>query len=95
MGHDAVAMCAVIGVPDEVRGSVPKAFVQLATGFEPSPALEAAIAGHVRQRLAAYEYPRAIEFVRELPLTTTGKIRRRALRELHERDADLQRHHDR
>jgi acetyl-CoA synthetase len=81
VGHDAVAMAAAIGVPDEIRGEVVKAFVQLAEGREPSPALEADIQRHVRERLAAYVYPRQIEFVSALPMTTTGKIRRAALRE--------------
>jgi acetyl-CoA synthetase len=80
MAHPAVAMVAVVGVPDELRGNVVKAFVQLGDRG-PSEQLRSEIADHVRQRLAAYEYPREIEFVDELPLTTTGKIRRKELRE--------------
>jgi acetyl-CoA synthetase len=79
--HPAVGMAAAIGIPDEIRGEVVKAFIKLADGHEPSAGLEDEIAGLVRQRLAAYEYPRQIEFVDELPLTTTGKIRRLALRQ--------------
>jgi acetyl-CoA synthetase len=81
VAHEAVAMAAAIGVPDELRGEVVKAFVLLADGSRPSPELEADIQRHVRERLAAYVYPRQIEFVSELPLTTTGKIRRAALRQ--------------
>lgn len=82
MRHPAVAMAAAVGVPDHVRGEAVKAFVKLAEAHEPSPELEAEIRALVRERLAAYLYPRHIEFVDELPLTTTGKIRRAELRRL-------------
>ncbi|MDF9747550.1 acyl-CoA synthetase [Natrinema salsiterrestre] len=78
-GHDAVADAAVIGVPDDERGEVPKAFVVLSSGRNPSDALRTAIREHVRERLAKYEYPREIEFVDELPKTATGKVRRASL----------------
>ena len=81
MGHVAVAMCAVVGVPDEIRGQVPAAFVVLRDGNEPTEELASALRDHVRTRLAAHEVPRQITFVDELPRTTTGKIMRRALRE--------------
>jgi acetyl-CoA synthetase len=81
MQHRAVAMAAAVGVPDPIRGEVVKAFIQLAQGNEPSPELVDDIQQLVRRRLAAYEYPREVEFVDELPLTTTGKIRRADLRE--------------
>jgi acetyl-CoA synthetase len=85
MKHPAVAMVGVVGVPDKVRTEIVKAFVQLRPEVMPSDALKADLAAHVKTRLAAHEYPREVEFVAELPLTTTGKIMRRELRR---RDAE-------
>jgi acetyl-CoA synthetase len=79
--HPAVANAAVVPSPDEMRGNVVKAFIVLAAGHAPSPALEDDIQQHVRRFLAPYEYPREIEFIDALPMTTTGKVQRRVLRE--------------
>ncbi|TMB32281.1 MAG: AMP-dependent synthetase [Deltaproteobacteria bacterium] len=78
--HPAVALAAVVGEPDPVRTEVVKAVIVLKQGFTPGDALKAELQEHVRSRLAAHEYPRIVEFVKELPLTATGKIIRRALR---------------
>jgi len=79
--HAAVANAAVVPSPDETRGNIVKAFIVLAPGQMPSRALEEDIQRHVRQFLAPYEYPREIEFIDALPMTTTGKVQRRVLRE--------------
>ncbi|MGY2050113.1 AMP-binding protein [Methylobacterium sp. JK268] len=79
--HPAVALAAAVGKPDPVRTEIVKAVVVLRPGHAPSDALAAEIQDFVRQRLSAHEYPREIAFRTSLPLTTTGKIIRRVLRE--------------
>jgi len=78
--HAAVANCAVIGIPDALRGTLVKAFVVLQPGVMGSPTLVDELQRQVRQHLAPYETPKAIEFVAALPMTTTGKVQRCVLR---------------
>ncbi|OHE22315.1 MAG: AMP-dependent synthetase [Syntrophus sp. GWC2_56_31] len=78
--HPAVAMSAVIGTPDPVRTELVKAFIVLKPGTPVTEDLATDIKEFVKTRLAAHEYPREIEFVTELPMTTTGKIIRGELR---------------
>ena len=78
--HAAVANAAVIPKPDRERGALVKAFVVLAPGFEASDELVVQLQEHVRGKLAPYEYPKEIEFIDALPMTTTGKVQRRVLR---------------
>lgn len=80
LGHPAVRLVAVVGVPDLTRTEIIKACVVLNDGWTPNQALRAELQEHVRQRLAAHEYPRQIEFLDSLPMTTTGKVMRRELR---------------
>jgi len=80
--HPAVQEAAVVGSPDVIRGLIVKAFVVLSPGHTPSDSLIRDIQRHVKQVTAPYKYPRAIEFVDELPKTISGKIKRQELREL-------------
>lgn len=79
--HEAVQMAAVVGKPDPVRTEAVKAYVVLKPGFSGDDALKKAISDWVKTRLSAHEYPREVDFVDQLPLTTTGKVIRRELRE--------------
>ena len=81
MRHPAVEMAAVVGKPNPERGEIVKAYVVLRSGVTPGGDLARELAEHVKSRLAAHEYPREVAFVDSLPLTTTGKIIRRELRE--------------
>jgi acetyl-CoA synthetase len=78
--HPAVANAAVVGSPDTERTNIVKAFIVLQAGYAASPGLEAELQAHVRGKLAPYEYPKEIEFIDQLPMTTTGKVQRRVLR---------------
>lgn len=81
MEHPGVLECAVTAAPDAVRGQVVKATVVLAKGYTPSEELTKALQSHVKKATAPYKYPRIVEYVKELPKTTSGKIRRNAIRE--------------
>ncbi|MBI2715491.1 MAG: acyl-CoA synthetase [Rhizobiales bacterium] len=79
--HPAVALAAVVGKPDALRTEIVKAFIVLKQGQAPSDALAADIQGFVKTRLSAHEYPREVAFIDDMPMTTTGKVIRRLLRE--------------
>jgi len=79
--HPAVLETAITAVPDELRGQIVKASIVLAKGYEPSDALVKELQNHVKTTTAPYKYPRVVEFVKELPKTISGKIRRVEIRE--------------
>ncbi len=81
VGHPSIALAAAVGKPDALRTEIVKAYVVLKDGVEPSDALKVEISGFVRERLSAHEYPREVEFVDSMPLTTTGKVIRRIFRD--------------
>jgi acetyl-CoA synthetase len=80
--HPAVKECAVISIPDEIRGAIVKAYVILKDSTAGNEELVKELQEHVKYMTAPYKYPRAIEFIDELPKTTSGKIRRIELRQL-------------
>lgn len=80
-GHPAVALAAAVGKPDPLRTEIVKAYVVLKEGVEPGEELATDISQWVRERLSAHEYPREVEFVASMPLTTTGKVIRRIFRD--------------
>ena len=79
--HPAVLECAITGIPDPIRGQVIKATVVLTKDYSPSDELVLELQNHVKSVTAPYKYPRAIEFVNELPKTISGKIRRVEIRD--------------
>ncbi len=81
MEHPAVSEVAVTGVPDKIRGFAVKATVILHDGYEPSEELTKELQAYVKKNTAPYKYPRVIEYVKELPKTFNGKIRRSEIRE--------------
>lgn len=80
LAHEAVAECGVVGVPDEARGQIVKAYVVLKPGYQGTEAVAAMLQEHVKSTIAPYKYPRAVEFVETLPRTETGKLQRFRLR---------------
>jgi len=81
LAHSSVSECAVVAHPDEQRGHVPKAFVVLSAGVSGTPELAKELQDFVKSTIAPYKYPRAVEFIEQLPKTQTGKIQRFALRQ--------------
>jgi 2-aminobenzoate-CoA ligase len=82
LSHPGVAECGVVGAPDDARGMIVKAYVVLTASTVASDALTTELQDHVKQAIAPYKYPRAIEYVTQLPKTETGKLRRFALRQI-------------
>lgn len=88
-GHPAIALAAAVGKPDALRTEIVKAYVVLRDGFAPSRTLADEVKSWVRERLSAHEYPREVEFVDSMPLTTSGKVIRRIFRDRARREAGL------
>src|SRR6185312_9614590 len=87
LSHPAVAECGVVAAPDAARGMIVKAYVVLAADITGDAALTTALQDHVKRTIAPYKYPRAIEFVAQLPKTETGKLQRFALRQMAQANA--------
>jgi len=81
LAHPDVVECGVVGVPDEARGQLVKAYVVLASGVDGDAEKMRELQDHTKQRIAPYKYPRVVEFVSELPRTSTGKLQRFRLRQ--------------
>jgi len=82
LAHPAVAECGVVGQPDEDRGQIVKAYVVLRPGYAAEPALTKVLQEYVKDTIAPYKYPRAIDYVAALPRTQTGKLQRFELRRM-------------
>jgi acetyl-CoA synthetase len=87
MKHEAVKLVGVIGVPDKIRGEIVKAYVVPKDGAEPDSRLRESIQQHVKSKLEAHAYPREVEFIRQMPMTKTGKILKQELRKMHNQKA--------
>ena len=85
-GHPAIALAAAVGKPDPLRTEIVKAYVVLKDNVYATPELADDIKNWVRERLSAHEYPREVEFVDSMPLTTTGKVIRRIFRDRAKRE---------
>ena len=87
-GHPSIALAAAVGKPDPLRTEIVKAYVVLKDGVEGTTELAEEIRLFVRERLSAHEYPREVEFVDSMPLTTTGKVIRRIFRDRAKREVE-------